>query len=74
MLVNVMVFEPGISFFLRYESSAKTYGLIENNMIQKELFLPTGIFHIVRNKNNFYFIFILVQSFLDLSCAKFLNT
>jgi hypothetical protein len=65
-----MVFEPDNLLFLRYVSSAKTYVLIENNMIQKELFLPTEIFHVVWNKNTVYFIFMLVQSFLTSSCAK----
>jgi hypothetical protein len=73
MLENVMVFEPDNLLFLRHVSSAITYGLIENSMIQKELFLPTEIFHIVRNKNIAYFICMLVQSFLASSCAKFPN-
>jgi hypothetical protein len=67
-------FETQNLLFLRYVSSAKTYGLIENNMIQKDLILSTEIFHIVRNKNIVYFIFMLLQSFLDSSCAKFPNT
>jgi hypothetical protein len=71
MLVNVIVFEPENLLFLRYVSSAKTYGLIDNNIIQKELFLSTEISHIVRNENIVYFICMLVQSFLASSCAKF---
>jgi hypothetical protein len=73
MLVNVMVFEPENLLFLIIFSK-NVWVDRKHNMIQKYLFLITEIFHIFRNEHIVYFVFMLLQSFLASTCAKFPNT